>query len=224
MLTPDYTLCVVTRAVPRLGRGHVDVATAALVGGARFLQFRDKELSTRELLTIARELRRLTRAHQAILVINDRVDIALAAEADGVHLGQDDMPTAEARRLLGPTAIIGVSAATVDTARAAEAAGADYLGAGPVYPTGSKADAGEAIGLTRIAELRAAVGIPILGIGGIVAANAAAVIEAGATGLAVISAVTDAANMAQATQELRTKVEGARTHGGPRPRPHHQEN
>ena len=223
MPVPDYTLCVVTRVVPQLGRGHLEVAAAALEGGARFLQLRDKELGTRDLLALAQELRRLTRVHGAVFVVNDRVDIAWAAEADGVHLGQDDMPAAEARRLLGPEAIIGVSAATVEMARAAQAAGADYLGAGPVYPTGSKVDAGEAIGLARIAELHAAVTLPILGIGGIGVSNAADVIAAGAAGVAVISAVTDAPDMAQATRELRTKVEGARTHGGPPSRPQDQE-
>lgn len=197
-----YHLCVITRAVPRLHRDHLDVARGALQGGARFLQFREKEMSTRELVETAAALLRLAREFGATLIVNDRVDVALAVGADGVHLGESDLPVAVARRLLGPSAIIGASAATVERARRAEAEGANYLGVGPIYPTGSKADAGEAIGLGPLAALRAAVSLPLLAIGGINAGNAAEVIRAGARGIAVISAVSDAEDMAHAAAEL----------------------
>lgn len=206
MTRPRYQLCVITRAVPSLGRDHLAVAQGALEGGARFLQFREKEMSTRELVETAAALLGLARAFGAVLVVNDRVDVALAVGADGVHVGESDLPVAEARRILGPKAIIGASAATVESARAAEAEGADYLGVGPIYPTGSKADAGEAIGLGPLAALRAAVRLPLLAIGGITAANAADVIRAGAHGVAVISAVSDAEDMARATAELLQKI------------------
>jgi thiamine-phosphate pyrophosphorylase len=206
---PDYSLCVITKSVPHRGRGHADVARAALEGGCRFLQLRDKELSTRRLVEVAQEIRELTHAVGATFVVNDRVDVALAAEADGVHLGEEDMPLTVARRLLGSRAIIGASAATVAAARAAEAEGADYLGAGPVFTTGSKADAGEAVGFGPVTLLKAAVGIPVLGIGGITAANVTGVIHAGADGVAVISAIADAEDMVEATRALLARIREA---------------
>jgi thiamine-phosphate pyrophosphorylase len=209
MARPHYDLCVITRAVPHLGRDHLVVARAALEGGARFLQFREKEMTTRELVDTAGKLLQLARAFEAVLVVNDRVDVALAAGADGVHVGESDLPVAIARQVLGPGAIIGASAATVESARAAEAEGADYLGIGPIFPTGSKADAGKAIGLRPLTAIRAAVKIPVLGIGGISASNAGEVIRAGAEGVAVISAISDAEDMAGATAELLRSIAGA---------------
>jgi thiamine-phosphate pyrophosphorylase len=203
---PDTRLCVITRAVPRLHRDHLAVAQGALEGGARFLQFREKEMSTRELVETAAALLGLTRAFGAVLVVNDRVDVALSVGADGVHVGESDLPVAEARRILGSGAIIGASAATVESAQRAAAEGANYLGVGPIYQTGSKADAGEAIGLGPLAAIRAAVSLPLLAIGGINAENAAQVIQAGAHGVAVISAVSDAEDIARATAELLQKI------------------
>ena len=210
MVQVQYDLCVITRAVPHLGRGHLDIARAALAGGARFLQFRDKHMTTRELVETAGELRKLTRQYGAVLVVNDRVDVALAAGADGVHLGPEDMPVAAAWRLLGPGTIIGASAATVESARAAEAAGADYLGVGPIFATGSKADAGEAIGLGPMQQLRVAVALPLLAVGGITAGNVSQVIRAGVDGVAVVSAVSDADDMAAAAAELLQRIASAR--------------
>lgn len=211
---PQYDLYVITRNVPQLRRSHVDVAKAAVAGGVRFLQFREKEMTTREMVETAGELRRLTGEYGAVLVVNDRVDVALAVGADGVHLGEEDMPLPVARRLLGPTAIIGASVAAVENAKAAEAAGADYLGVGPVYATGSKVDAGEAVGCESIRQIRAAVGIPILGVGGVNADKAAEVIRAGADGVAVISAVSDAEDMVAATADLLQRIRGAREEQG----------
>jgi len=205
-----YELCLITRAVRRLGRSHLAVAQAALLGGARFLQFREKEMTAREMLAAARSLRQLTRDFGARFVVNDRVDIALAVGADGVHLGEVDLPIPVARRLLGRSATIGASVATVEAAQAAQAAGADYLGVGPIYPTGSKADAGAAIGLEPLRRIADAVDLPVLAVGGITVANAAEAIRAGAAGVAVISAVSDAEDMVSATEALLEAVQGVR--------------
>jgi thiamine-phosphate diphosphorylase len=142
--------------------------------------------------------------------VNDRLDVALAAGADGVHLGQDDLPVEAARRIVPAGFLIGISAETPELARAAARGRADYVGAGPVYATGSKADAGDAVGCGRIAEVAAAVRIPVVGIGGIDVANAAAVVASGAVGVAVISAVMRTPDPERATRDLLRAVEGAR--------------
>ena len=207
---PTYDLCVITRNVAHLNRTHLDVARAALEGGATIIQFRDKELDSRALLDLSLQLRQLTRAHGATFIVNDRLDIALASDADGVHLGQADLPVAVARRLMGEQAIIGCSASSPQEATAAEAAGASCLGVGPVYPTGSKSDAGEAIGVSAIAQIRRAVQIPLLAIGGITCQNVAEVIAEGADGIAVIAAVAEAPDMVAAAADLRRCVQEAR--------------
>jgi thiamine-phosphate pyrophosphorylase len=204
-------LYVVSDAALAGDHGVVRTAEAALEGGAGVIQLRDKDASTRELLRIAIELRRVTRAAGALFIVNDRLDVALAAEADGVHVGQDDMPAHLTRRLVGPRMIVGVSCHDVDEARRALADGADYLGVGALFPTPTKPDAGQATGLAVIGEIRAATGLPIVGIGGINARNAAEVIAAGADGIAVVSAVygqpdpraASAALLAQVREALR---------------------
>jgi thiamine-phosphate pyrophosphorylase len=210
VLREEYELCVITHQVGYLGRTHVDVAQAALEGGARLIQFRSKDLSTRRMVDLAREIRQLTREFGATFIINDRVEVALAVGADGVHVGEDDMPLFQARRLLGARAILGASVATVEAARLAEAAGADYLGVGPVFLTYSKADAGAAIGAERLGEIAAAVETPVIGIGGITADNAGEVVRRGAEGVAVISAVAEADDMVMATSELLAEIRAAK--------------
>jgi thiamine-phosphate pyrophosphorylase len=207
---PDFDLCVITARAPHLRRGHLDVARAALAGGARLLQLRDKELSSRALWEVAREIVRLARPHRAALIINDRLDIALAVGADGVHLGPHDLPLAEARRLLGPAAIIGASVSTAEEAQAAQEAGATYLGVGPIYPTSTKPDAGEAVGPARIAQIERTVSLPVLAIGGINRDNVGEAIRAGADGVAVISAVAEAQDMTGAVAALLQAVRQAR--------------
>jgi thiamine-phosphate pyrophosphorylase len=209
-----FDLCVITAHAERPRRGHVDVARAALEGGATMIQLREKDLSTRALLELAEQIGALTREHSAAFVVNDRVDVALAAEADGVHLGMEDMPIATARRLLGAERLIGASVDDPADARRAEAAGADYLGVGPVFATGSKADAGDPIGLGPIGEIKRAVSIPVLAIGGLTCDNVENVIRAGADGIAVISAVTEAADMVAATRALRDCVQKTRRNSG----------
>ena len=206
----SYDLCVITKNADHLGRTHLDVARAALEGGATIIQFRDKTLPGRVLVETARRLRELTRLHRAALIINDRVDIALASDADGVHLGQHDLPISVARGILGPDALIGASATTPPEALAAQQAGASYLGVGPIFPTPSKADAGEAIGLSALSEIRRGVTIPVLAIGGLTCENVPGVIHAGADGIAVISAVAEAPDMAAAAANLLRCLQQAR--------------
>jgi thiamine-phosphate pyrophosphorylase len=173
------------------------------------VQLREKGTSGRDFFELALELRALTRRLGIPLVINDRLDIALAAAADGLHIGQSDIPLKTARRLAGRNMFIGVSAGSVEEALAAERDGADYLGAGAVYPTGSKADAGEAIGIRGLAEICAAVRIPVVGIGGLAAGNAGAALGAGAAGIAVISAILSQPDMEGAARRLREVLDRA---------------
>ncbi len=207
----DLALCVITHRVDRLRRGHLEVARAALEGGASMIQLREKNVTDRELWALAREMRRMARKHGAGFVVNDRVDIALAAEADGVHLGADDLPVAAARRMLGPGAVIGASVANAEEAKAAEEAGATYVSVGSVFETSSKSDAGEAIGIGPIGDIRRATALPVLAIGGINRDNVEAVIRAGAHGVAVISAVAEAGDMVEATANLRRLIRKARS-------------
>jgi len=207
----DWTLYVITD--PRLSRGrsHLEVAQAAIRGGATVIQLRDKEATTRQLVETGRVLRDLTRRMGVAFIVNDRVDVALAVEADGVHLGVDDMPVPIARHLLGPEAIIGFSPETLDQARQAEAEGANYLGVGAVFGTGTKPDAGPPIGVKGLREMVQAVSIPVVAIGGITTDNAARCIQAGAAGVAVISAVVAAEDVEAAARRLREQLEKATT-------------
>jgi len=195
------------------GRSTPEIVERAIDGGVDVVQLREKDVSARDRYETGREVRELTREADVPLIVNDRVDLALALEADGVHLGDEDLPVPVARELLGAEAIIGRSVSFVEDARAAEEAGADYLGVGAVYATGSKDDIDDeeqAIGMDRLAEIVDAVEIPVVGIGGITADNAAAVIEAGADGVAVITEITDATDPATATRRLGEVVSGAR--------------
>lgn len=205
-MSPDLRerlrLIVVTDADCGMGRSVADVVRAALRGGPPAIQLRMKDAPAREMADAARTLLAQTRAAGALLFVNDRVDVALAVGADGAHVGQDDLPADRARAIAPPGFLIGVSAETAALALRAQADGADYVGVGPVYATGSKADAGDAVGLERIAEVAAGVRIPVVGIGGITIANAPAVLRAGAAGVAVISAVMRADDPEAAVRAL----------------------
>lgn len=206
-LRDRLSLIVITDPNCGEGRAILDVVRAALRGGAPSIQLRGKEMAAREQVELARALLAETRAAGALLWVNDRLDVALAAGADGAHLGQDDLPVEAARRIAPPGFLLGISAETPELALAAERGGADYVGTGPVYATGSKADAGGAVGCGRIADVAAAVRIPVVGIGGIAAANAAEVARAGAAGVAVISAVMRAPDPERAVRALLRAVE-----------------
>jgi thiamine-phosphate pyrophosphorylase len=209
MTRGDWRVYVITDTRHARGRSHREIAEAAIRGGATAVQLRMKEEPARIVLDVGRAMGPLCRAAGVAFIVNDRLDVAMLAGADGVHVGQDDLPPADARALAGPRALIGVSAATVVEAIAAEQAGADYLGVGAVYGTATKSDAGAPVGLARVTEIRRAVRVPLVGIGGITAENAAAVIRAGAHGVAVITAVTLAEDMADAVRRLREAVDGA---------------
>lgn len=185
-------LCVVTDRILSGGRDVTKIASESLAGGAGIIQLREKEISSREFLEIALGVKKLFEGYpDRLFIINDRVDIALASGADGVHLGREDMPVSYARKILGPDAVIGVSVSSPKEAERAVCAGASYLGAGAVYPTPTKPESG-AVGLSGIREISAAVEIPVIAIGGVNQANAYDVIKAGASGVAVVSAVAAA--------------------------------
>lgn len=181
---------------------HVELAEMAIAGGADTIQFRHKEGSTREMIEIATQMKRLCADKNVMFIVNDRLDIAMATQAHGVHLGQDDFPIPVARELLGKNRIIGGSAATMEDARKCLADGADYVGFGPIYPTGSKNDAGPVSGIETLRKIVEAIPIPIIAIGGVDERNAYDVMRAGAHGIAVISAVCCREDPRQATRGL----------------------
>ena len=168
---------------------HVEIVERMLKGGARLIQLRDKEASAKDLLDAARACLKLTRAVRATLIINDRVDVAMAADADGIHLGQDDLTVAEARALLGQNKIIGVSTHSLAQVEAALATSANYFAVGPIFPTTTKANPAPVVGLELLRQARALTSLPLVAIGGITLENAAEVIAAGADSVAVISAL-----------------------------------
>ncbi len=206
-----HRLCVVTDARLSRGRSHVEIARRAVGAGARLVQLRDKEADDAALLAVAREIRTITREAGALLIVNDRPAVAAAAGADGVHVGREDAAPGAARAIVGHGAILGVSAGSVEEAIAAERAGADYLGVGPVFEArGTKPDAALPVGLETVRAVRAATRVPILAIGGIDAGNVRAVLEAGADGVAVVSAVVAADRIEDAVAGLLQALERAR--------------
>lgn len=188
------------------GRTMLAVAREAIEGGASVIQLRDKTASTRTLIDEGQALRVLTRERGVLLIVNDRLDVALACDADGLHVGQGDMPVGLARRLLGSERILGVSAGNLEEAKEAVAGGADYLGIGPIYSTLAKQDAGPATGVDLLRQLAARYPTPLVAIGGITTENAAEIIHAGATGVAVITAVVNAENIVLAARELHNAL------------------
>ena len=202
----NCSLYVVTDENLANGKSHAEIARAAVAGGADIIQLRDKCKDARALYACAKEIREITRG-KALFIVNDRLDIALAAHADGVHLGQSDLPVRVVRALSPPGFIIGLSVGSVEEARAGLAEDADYLAVSPVFDTASKSDAGAGHGIETIKEIRRAFpDAVIIGIGGLHASNARAVIEAGLDGIAVISAVVSAPDVTQAARDLKQVV------------------
>ncbi len=200
-------LMAITHPRPRCGRPLEKVAEEVVAAGAGAIQLRDKESSARELLDLARRLRAVTALRGALLIVNDRLDVALAAGADGVHLGPKDVPVAAARRAAPRGFLVGRSAAEPRAARRAEADGADYLGCGAVFPTASKADAGAVVGVDGLTAVAGSVRIPVLAIGGVTVGRAPLLSGSGAHGAAVVSAVMAADRPAEAARRLREAVE-----------------
>ncbi len=201
-------MTVITDEVLARPRALSGVVREALAGGAPTIQLRLKSASARELLEAAQTLMPIVRSAGALFIVNDRLDVALAAGADGVHLGPDDLPVKDVRRVadarsgVADTFIVGYSTDTTDEAARAEAEGADYLGVGAVYATANKSDAGDVIGLKGLRRVVKAVSIPVVAIGGITPERAPAVAKTGACGSATIGAVMSAAEPAEAVREL----------------------
>ena len=185
-----------------LGRSPVDAARAVITGGGRLIQLRMKDRPSAETLSVAEALRTITSSAGAKLIINDRVDIALAVGADAVHLGADDLPVDAARRLLGPHVLIGRSTHSLEEAVAAVSAGADYIGFGPMFSTTTKVLAYAPQGLERLRRVRAQVGIPIVAIGGITQETAPAVLAAGASAVAMIGEIGRASDIEATVRRL----------------------
>jgi thiamine-phosphate pyrophosphorylase len=188
----DYSLYLVTDRDLARGRSTFEIVRAAVDGGATVVQLREKDCSTREFIEQALAIKDFLEDRGVPLIINDRVDVAQAVEADGVHLGQTDMPLGTAKKILGDTMIIGISAESLQDAVEAEKGGADYLGVSPIYATPTKTDTAPPLGLEGLREIRKAVRLPLVGIGGLNRDNAAEVIRNGADGVAVVSAIVAA--------------------------------
>jgi thiamine-phosphate diphosphorylase len=202
----NYDLYVITDQRISHGKSHFEVAEAALAGGATVIQFRDKEMVEAEAIEVCGKIYKLTKKKGVPFIVNDRIEVAKAVGADGVHLGQEDLPLGFARKVLGKDKIIGVSVKTVKQALKAVEKGVDYLGVGPIYPTATKSDVGKALGIVRLKEIKKVVNIPIVAIGGINEDNLEEVLKVGIDGVAVISVVVSAPDIIEATRRLKHKI------------------
>lgn len=211
---PGWSLYVVTDSVVAGGRPLQQLVAAAIRGGAGVVQFREKRMKTRHMIAAAEELCRLCRGHGVPFLVNDRLDVALAVDADGLHVGQDDIPAGVARRLLGPGKILGVSVRGPTELREAEEQGADYVSVSPVFATPTKPDHEEPVGLDGLKALVEQARLPVVAIGGIDRHNAAAVMKTGVEGICVISAVLAAEDVEQAARELCSIIEAMRCGSG----------
>jgi thiamine-phosphate pyrophosphorylase len=206
----DYSLYLVTDRGLSCGRTTLEIVTAAVSGGVTCVQLREKTASTRKFIREALTLKEYLRSVTVPLIINDRLDVALAVGADGVHLGRKDMPLAMARAIVEDRMVIGISVESLEDAVAAEAGGADYLGVSPIYQTLTKTDTAPALGVAGLRVIRQAVNLPLVGIGGLHQGNAAEIIGNGADGVAVVSAIVAAQDPMQAARGLKDVIAKAR--------------
>jgi thiamine-phosphate pyrophosphorylase len=204
----DLSLYAITARVPSLGRTHADVARAAIEGGATVVQFRDKQLEGDALLAQAGAVREACRTAGVTFVVNDDTEAARTLDADGLHVGQEDLGVLDAWRP-DPGMLLGISITEPSQVEDAVALGADYLGAGPVFATPSKADAAPPMGLEELAEAVARSSVPVVAIGGITEESVRSIIEAGASGVCVISAIASAPDAAAAARGLKAAVDEA---------------
>lgn len=202
----DFRLYAITDERFHPGRDLLAVMEESLLGGADVIQLRDKTGSKRDILRKAKALRSLTRKYGALFIVNDHIDIALAADADGVHLGQDDLPLAEARNILGPGKIIGISTHSIEQAREAERGGADYIGVGPVFPTRTKADVTDSVSVSYVRQASAEIRIPFVAIGGIKLHNVDEVLAAGATRICAVSEIVGSADVKGTCETFMQKI------------------
>lgn len=205
----DYSLYVIANQDLQKNRTIIEVIEEIIQGGATIIQLREKNLPTRTFFEEAQIVRKITKKAGIPLIINDRLDVALAVNADGVHLGEEDLPLKYARKI-APHFIIGYSTDSIDQAREAEKDGANYLGVGSVFPTKTKIDAGMAIGTQKLEEIKRAVSIPVIAIGGITLENLPKVIQSGVDGVAVISAIISAESPFEATKKFRYVIDSFR--------------
>ncbi len=205
----DYSLYLVTDRGLSKGRPTLDIVRSAVQGGVTCVQVREKECSTLDFIEQAQSIKEYLQSKGVPLIINDRVDVALAVKADGVHLGQTDMPLDMAKNIIGDSMIIGISAESLEDAIAAEKGGADYLGVSPIYATPTKTDTAPPLGLEGLQTIRKRVSLPLVGIGGLNRDNAAAVIRHGGDGVAVVSAIVAADDPMQAADELKHLIDEA---------------
>jgi thiamine-phosphate pyrophosphorylase len=204
-LSVDFKLYLITDR-KQMRMPLPDAVRLALQGGVRSVQLREKDLPMRELLALAQEIRKLTREFGAKLFLNDRVDVAVAVEADGVHLGHQSMPPEAVRKIVGTRMLVGVSTHSIEEARAAEWGGADFITFGPVFTTSSKARYGAPVGAAAIAELKKRVQLPVFGLGGIKAENIREVLMARADGIAMISEIFAAKDIRKAAVEITEAI------------------
>ena len=205
----DYSLYLVTDRGLARGRSTLEIVRAAVHGGATVVQLREKDCSTRDFIEQALTIKEFVKDRGVPLIINDRVDVAQAVKADGVHLGQTDMPLGMAKKILGDSMIIGISAESQQDAVEAEKGGADYLGVSPIYATPTKSDTALPLGLEGLREIRKAVRLPLVGIGGLNRDNAAEVIRSGADGVAVVSAIVAADDPQTAADAIKQTIKEA---------------
>jgi thiamine-phosphate pyrophosphorylase len=196
-------LCVITDTIVQKKYSHVEIAKMAIKGGADVIQFRDKFMSTQELIETARKLKKICSKAGVLFIVNDRTDVALVADADGVHLGTEDIPLKDARKLLGKNKIIGGTAHSLKEAEVARKNGADYIGFGHIYPTLSKHKITLPVGINELARAVKKVKIPVLAIGGIGLNNISEVVKTGVHGVAVIGSVLKNKNPENAVKKLR---------------------
>jgi len=205
----DYSLYLVTDRGLARGRSTLEIVSAAVHGGATVVQLREKDCSTRDFIEQALTIKAFLKDRGVPLMINDRLDVAQAVKADGVHLGQTDMPLKVAKKILGDSMIIGISAESQQDAVEAEKGGADYLGVSPIYATPTKSDTALPLGLEGLRGIRKAVRLPLVGIGGLNRDNAAEVIRSGADGVAVVSAIVAADDPQTAADALKQIIKKA---------------
>ncbi|TEB05235.1 Thiamine-phosphate synthase [Pelotomaculum schinkii] len=198
----DYSVYLVTDRGILGGRDLFKAVEDAIKGGASLLQLREKDISSRAFYDLAVKMKDLANSYDVPLIINDRLDIALAVDADGLHIGQDDIPLRIAREIMGPDKIIGYSVSNPEQALFGEKNGADYLGAGPVYATGSKADAGLPIGPGTLKTIKDSVSIPVVAIGGVGITNISEVKKTGVDGISVISAILGKLDIVEAAKNI----------------------
>jgi len=210
MKTSDLNLYLVTDRSLSLGRSLERVVEEAVQGGVTMVQLREKDCTTKEFYELAMTLKRVLKPYGVPLIINDRVDIALACDAEGVHIGQSDMPYAIARKLLGKEKIIGLSVENLQDAMDANALDIDYIGISPVFNTATKTDTATALGLEGVREIAGISRHPAVGIGGVQATNAGEIIAAGAVGISVVSAIMSAVNPKDAASQLKSIINQVR--------------